>query len=198
MDDQAEQYNTKLCEVLDKHTPIKEKRIRNNHHKLWFNDKIKEWNCTKKENRKNLVIRSIRILMECLLFQCRHVANIIKMAQLNYYKEIIHEKHNNCKAIFNIANSLLFRKTDSPIPHIKPLSAPAEGFSEFFYTKIAKIMDKLKLNVSTQNPSKYIRGIPDRQVNMYLYASVPHGCHRDGKISPSKILWTGSNAYGNT
>ena len=73
------------------------------------------------------------------------------MAKWNHYKEIIHENHNDYKAIFNIANSLLFRKTDSPMPNIKPLSALAEGFSEFFYTKIAKIMDKLKLNVSTQN-----------------------------------------------
>ena len=42
------------------------------------------------------------------------------------------------------------------MPNIKPLSALAEGFSEFFYNEIAKIRDKHKLNVSTQNPSKYI------------------------------------------
>ena len=42
------------------------------------------------------------------------------------------------------------------MPDIKPLSTLAEGFNEFFYIKIAKIMDKPKLNVSTQNPSKYI------------------------------------------
>ena len=42
------------------------------------------------------------------------------------------------------------------MPDIKPLSTLAEGFNEFFYIKIAKIVDKLKLNVSTQNPSKYI------------------------------------------
>ena len=29
--------------------------------------------------------------------------------------------------------------------NIKPQSALAEGFSEFFYTEIAKIVDKLKL-----------------------------------------------------
>ena len=42
------------------------------------------------------------------------------------------------------------------MPDIKPLSTLAEGFNEFFYIKIAKIMDKFKFNVSTQNPSKYI------------------------------------------
>ena len=116
------------------HAPIIEKYIRNSHHQPWFNDRIKS----------EIVLR-------------RYVANIIKTAQCNYYKEIIHENHNDYKAILNIASSLLFRKSpDSPKPDIKPLSTLAEGFNEFFYIKIAKIMDKFKLNVSTQNPSKYI------------------------------------------
>ena len=41
LDDQAEQYNTKLCEVLDKHAPIIEKKIRDIHHQPWFSDGIK-------------------------------------------------------------------------------------------------------------------------------------------------------------
>ena len=42
------------------------------------------------------------------------------------------------------------------MPDIKPLSLLADGFNEFLYTKIAKIMDKLKLNVPTHNPNKFI------------------------------------------
>ena len=74
--------------------------------------------------------------------------------------------------MFKITFSLLFRKTDSPMPNIKPLSALAEGFSEFFYTKIAKIMDKLKLNVYTQNPSKYIKEEyqTDKQICIFMQA----------------------------
>ena len=41
LDDQVKQYNTKLHEVLDKHAPIIEKKIRDSHHQPWFNDKIK-------------------------------------------------------------------------------------------------------------------------------------------------------------
>ena len=88
--------------------------------------------------------------------QHRHIANIIKTAKCNYYKEIIHENHNDYKAIYSFANSLLFRKSDSPMPDIKPLSILAECFNEFFYIKIAKIMDNLKLNVSTHNHNKFI------------------------------------------
>ena len=36
------------------------------------------------------------------------------------------------------------------------MSLLVEGFNEFFYTKIVKIMDKLKLNALTHNPNKFI------------------------------------------
>ena len=44
----------------------------------------------------------------------------------------------------------------SPIPDVRPLSSLAEGFNEFFHAKIAKIMDRLKLNKKTHNPNKLI------------------------------------------
>ena len=65
LDDQVQQYNTKLHEDLDKHAPIREKKIRDSHYQPWFNDRIK--NCLKKEKRKNLVKRPIRIFIECIL-----------------------------------------------------------------------------------------------------------------------------------
>ena len=53
---------------------------------------------------------------------------------------MIEENKKDYKAIFNIANSLLFRKQDSPLPEIHPLSVLAEDFSEFFEGKFDKIM----------------------------------------------------------
>ena len=40
LDDQVEQYNTKLCEVLDKYAPIIEKKIRDSHHQPWKKENI--------------------------------------------------------------------------------------------------------------------------------------------------------------
>ena len=50
----------------------------------------------------------------------------------------------------------MFRKSESPIPDIKPLSLLVEGFNKFLHAKIAKIMDRLKLNQKTHNPNKLI------------------------------------------
>ena len=153
LDDQVKLYNTKLCEVLHKHAPIIEKKIWDSHHQPWFNDRIKSKIILRRKKERNWLKDKSKYSLNAFYVQHRHAANIIKTAQCNYYKGIIHENHNDYKAIFNIANSLLFRKSDSPMPDIKPLSTLAEDLNEFFYIKIAKIMDKFKFNVSTQNPS---------------------------------------------
>ena len=73
-----------------------------------------------------------------------------------------------------ILQNSLFRKSDSPMPDIKPLSILAESFNEFFYIKIAKIMDKLKLNVSTHNPNKFIEGEYQTEKRIRILTPVSH------------------------
>ena len=65
---------------------------------------------------------------------------MIKTAQRNYFKTKIEENKKDYKAIYNITNNLLFRKQDSPLPNITPLSVLAENFSEFFEGKIDRII----------------------------------------------------------
>ena len=174
LDNQVKQYNIKLHVVLDKHASIKEKRIRDSHHQPWFNDKIMREIVLGRKKKRTWLQDQSEYSRNTFYVQHRHLASIIKTTQWNYYKEIIHENYNDYKAIFNITNSLLFRKTYSPMPNIKPLSALAEGFSEFFCTKIAKIMDKLKLNVSTQNSSKYIEEEHQTDMPMHIFMPVFH------------------------
>ena len=121
------------------------------------NDKIKNEIILRRKKERIWLKEQSEYTLNAFHTQQRHVANIIKTAQCQYYKEIIQENHNDYKAIFNIANSLLFRKSKSPTPDIKPLPLLVEGFNEFFHAKIAKIMDRLKLNQKkTHNPNKLI------------------------------------------
>ena len=137
-DGQVEQYNTKLHEVLDKHAPIIEKKIMDTHHQPWFNDRIKNEIILRRKKERIWLKDQSEYSLNAFYIQRSYVANIIKTAQQQNYKEIINENCNDYKAIYNIANSLLFRKSDSPMPDIKPLSLLVEGFNEFFYIKIAK------------------------------------------------------------
>ena len=95
LDDQVGQHHTKLCKVLDKHAPIIEKRIRDSHHQPWFNDKIKSEIVLRMKKERTWLQDQSEYSWNTFYVQCRHVTNIIKMAQWNYYKEIIYENHND-------------------------------------------------------------------------------------------------------
>ena len=84
------------------------------------------------------------------------LANLTKTAQRNYYRKQIAEHKHNFKTIYKIANELLFRKQESPLPSITPATALADGFSDFFTRKIDKIMSHLKtqLVVNKINPEE--------------------------------------------
>ena len=81
--------------------------------------------------------------MEHLLNQQQYVAKLTKTAQRNYYRTQIAEHKHNFNTIYKIANELLFRKQESLLPSITPATALGDGFSNFFTTKIDKIMSHL-------------------------------------------------------
>ena len=87
LDDQVEQYNTKLCEVLDKHVPIIEKKIRDSHHQPWFNDRIKNEIVLRRKKERIWLKDQSEYSLNAFYIQHRHVANIINTAQHQYYRK---------------------------------------------------------------------------------------------------------------
>ena len=140
MDDMVQQYNDTIVTALDKQIPEKTKLVRDTHHnpglmikskkKSFYNVREKGIGCEISQNTHG-GLSTINIDMSL---------TSSRTAQQNYLKGKIEENKNDYKAIFNIANSLLFRKQESPLPDTTPLSALAKDFSEFFEGKIDRIM----------------------------------------------------------
>ena len=80
LDDQVKQYNTELCEVLEKHAPIIEKKIRDSHHQPWFNDRTKNEIMLRRKKERIWLKGQLECSLNAFFTQCRHVANIIKTA----------------------------------------------------------------------------------------------------------------------
>ena len=78
---------------------------------------------------------------QAFYYQQCHVANIIKTAGAEHYNNPICEKKNNYKEVYNIINSLLFRKEHSPLPKAENDYVLAKQFSEFFKDKIDSYND---------------------------------------------------------
>ena len=153
--DRVLQYNTELRNVLEKHASEKSKYRRNTHQQPWFNDDIKLEIVLRRKKERTWKRDQTPQAWNDFYIQHRQVANIIKEAQCNHYKQIIKEHKHDYKTIFNITNGLLFRKQESILPPTRPIPVLAEDFSEFFQTKIDNIIEKLQ-EKATGLDNKYI------------------------------------------
>ena len=104
-------YNNIMQRVLDKHAPIKTKKISSNKKRVpWFNSEIS----TAIRDRR----RAVRIWYNntndpslFMDFYCarRAISNLIDKAEKGYYHDILFENRHNSKEVFRICNSLLGR-----------------------------------------------------------------------------------------
>ena len=136
-------YNSNLKEVLDRHTPEKRRLVKVTHKQPWFTDKIqREIILRRAKEWKWLQDQSYYSFM-AFYYQRRHVANINQQAKREYYSTILEENRYNVKAVFTIANKLLFRKEPLPLPPTNDKQKLANEFNEFFSKKVQSIMDNL-------------------------------------------------------
>ena len=153
--DRVLQYNTELKNVLQKHAPKKSKYIRDTHQQPWFSDEIKVEIVLRRKMERIWKRDKTPQAWTDFYIQHRQVANIIKEAQCNHYKQNIKEHKYDYKTIFNIPNGLLFRKQESALSPTRPISLLAEDFSEFFQTKIDNIKENLH-EKATDLDNRYI------------------------------------------
>ena len=109
-------YNSDLRKILDRHAPEKKRLVKITHKQPWFTDKIqgeiilrrvKEWKWLQDQSYYSFM---------AFYHQRRYVANTIQQAKREYYSTMVEENRNNVKAVFTIANKLLFRNEPLPLP----------------------------------------------------------------------------------
>ena len=106
--------------------------------------------------------------------QCRYVANIIKSAQKEYYIEKITENRTDYKAIFNIANALLFRKEPSPLPSCDSREQLANDFGQFIHDKIETIMTNLRALPEGTDDYKYVEHDFETDKQLHKFTTIPY------------------------
>ena len=88
--------------------------------------------------------------------QRRYIADIIQEAKREYYSTLLEENRNNIKAVFTIANKLLFRNEPLPLPLTDDKQKLVNDFNEFFCKKVQTIMDNLQPIEETDIDPHYI------------------------------------------
>ena len=103
--------------------------------------------------------------------QRRHIANIIKSAKRNLYKDKIVEAGRDYKEIYSKVNSLLYCNDPLPLPPLRNATDLVDDFAQF-YTKIENIMLKLTSSDDTPQKDKYIKNTFLTQMRLTSFSEI--------------------------
>ena len=120
------------------------KKVKPSRHQPWYSericDEIKIRRYKERLFRHDPNVYSLQAYKN----QCRWVSSLMKRAQKEHYCDLFHTYQHDFKKVYQLTNSMLFRKQDLPLPTSNNNSALAEKSSIFFNDKIVKIMTQLE------------------------------------------------------
>ena len=135
----VDRYNTALHTVLDKHAPLIERNITSKAHAPWHKtellDSRRRYRRLERKYRKTGRDEDKRSYKSQLnaYFKAKEAAKKL------HYNNKITESKGDSGALFKVANQLLHRRTQNPLPDHSDTTELCNDFASFFKSKIDKI-----------------------------------------------------------
>ena len=152
LSDLVEAYNTTLSSLIDSHAPLKTKTIRVKPINKWFTPALS-------------TVKSARRQLEKLWLRTRSPDNLklLRTATNKYHSAIIAAKKlfnasliasstSPPRKLWNSINTILHRKSTSPLPSIASPKSLSQMFATFFSDKILKLHTALKSSSTFSSP----------------------------------------------
>ena len=118
--------------TLDKHAPLKRRKVPDRIKLAWFNDEIAmAIQKRRKAERKWYELRSDATRFLEFYRAWRMVRNLLDEAERRYYQNQLQDNSNNAKKIFGICNGILGRKRDLPLSPGYSEEEKTERFNKF-------------------------------------------------------------------
>ena len=136
------QYNSCLCQLLDKHAPLRVKKTGNRNINPWYNENIhtakQKFRQAERKWRKDHTDESDRVMVELR----KTYSKVLHRSKVAYYSEIIEKNKSNQKQLFQIIKKLKQDNGSTIYPEHSSKTQLANEFSDYFEAKITKIRAK--------------------------------------------------------
>ena len=135
-------YNSGLREVLDKHAPLRHRRITDRPSAPWLTVQIKKAKQQRRCAERRWRNSGLSVRRQIFIHHREKVKKLFLQAKKNYVCNKI-ESSSSCKDLFHITDQLSGKKKDSTLPSSIPTVDLPNTFGDFFSTKIQRLRDEL-------------------------------------------------------
>ncbi|KAK7111255.1 hypothetical protein V1264_010921 [Littorina saxatilis] len=191
----ADQYNTALNAVLDKHAPASRRKVSSRKVTPWFGLLGDELLQAKKERRRaerEWKVSGLTVYEQLYRKAKNFVTFIVHKAKSMFYTTQIAQAKSS-KELYHITNDLCARSSASLLPTVYPSASLPDVFSNYFVTKVEKLRDDLDSQPSVPHPlGTPFSGDPlasftpvtESEVRKILTSSAPKTCDLDPIPTP--------------
>ena len=151
VEDAASSYNTVLCNLLDKHAPIKKWTITVRPNTKWYTAEIHQAKKQRRAAERKWRQTRLEIHLQIYSDKSKHVNKLIRKAKHCYYTDLIKDNAHDQKLLYRTL-SALFGKPRS-LPNYSSARELAQRFSDYFINKIKHIRYNLDAKDSSRPTS---------------------------------------------
>ena len=136
-------YNDGLRQILDKHAPLRTRRVRHRPSAPWLSAEVRS--ARRRRRRAERAWRKTKqtVHMEIYVNARKETTQHILAAKKQYFANKIESTSFSAKQLFNVSNQLLGKSKSSTMPTNIPLYKLPEQFAQFFSYKIDSLREKL-------------------------------------------------------
>ena len=134
----ADQYNTSLGTLIDKHAPLQVKTVTIRPKVSWFTEDVQEAKRRRRRAERRMIKSGLCIDRELYRKECDSYYECIYNARSTYLKNLIADA--DTKQLFNMVKSLSSPNQSSILPDHSSDSELANRFAKFFSEKVSNVV----------------------------------------------------------
>ena len=143
VDDMVKIYNECLSDICNKVTPVVIKNVRERTQQVWYTHELQDQKREKRRAERKYLKQQSSENLYSYKEKCENYYSNIKNTRTEYYKNVLTNKKDDLKAVYNIVNKLSGDGNKSILPKTKSDKQLANQFSIFFKEKIENIRKKI-------------------------------------------------------
>ncbi|VDI25686.1 Hypothetical predicted protein [Mytilus galloprovincialis] len=143
VDELANQYDSELRDVVEKHAPLVTKSVLLRPNTQWYSDELRESKRNRRRVERKWSETGLEIHRQIFKERCSRTGKLLHQTKQDFFSKKIEDCSGDHKQLFKLSNSLMGKQHDIVLPTSTSNTELSNKFAHFFINKVTTIRNVL-------------------------------------------------------
>ncbi|VDI82457.1 Hypothetical predicted protein [Mytilus galloprovincialis] len=143
VDELANQYDSELRDVVEKHAPLVTKSVLLRPNTQWYSDELLESKRNRRRAERKWRETGLEIHRQIFKERCSNTGKLLHQTKQDFFSKKIEDCSGDHKQLFKLSNSLMGKQHDIVLPTSTSNTELSNKFAHFFINKVTTIRNVL-------------------------------------------------------